>query len=425
MSSLSFEDLNLSARIFINHLMRRDYTDAVSQFDNKMKTVMGKNKLKKSWQGLVINAGSLLHLTLVRTADMESYKILVIKVEFQQVIIDIQFVFNDQGQISGLNIMPQQIIYNPPEYVNKSSFHEVDITVGEGEWILPGTLTIPNEGESFPGVVLVHGSGPNDRDETIGPNKIFKDLAWGLASHGVAVLRYDKRTLEYAKKLTPDLVVEMTVKEEVIDDALLAVKVMRQIDGIDSKRVFLLGHSLGATVAPRIALQDPDLAGLIIMAGITRSLEDTILDQFTYLYNLEGEMTKQQKADLESLKVKVDLVKELKISDNIPPEDLPLGIPLAYWVDLNNNKTSDIVKTLTIPVLVLQGERDYQVSSTKDFEGWKTALKLNENASFKLFPNLNHLFIASKNKSTPQEYAVEGHIFKDVINVITDWFEEE
>jgi pimeloyl-ACP methyl ester carboxylesterase len=271
---------------------------------------------------------------------------------------------------------------------------------------------------------LVHGSGPNDRDETIGPNKIFQDLAWGLASQGVAVLRYDKRTLEYAKKLTPDLVAEMTVKEEVIDDALLAIKVMHQTDGIDPKRVFLLGHSLGATVAPRIALQDPDLAGLIIMAGITRPFEDTILDQFTYLYNLEGETTKQQKTDLESLKVKVDRVKELKFSDNIPPEDLPLGIPLDYWVDLNNNKTSDAVKNLTIPILVLQGERDYQVSSTKDFEGWKTALKLNEKASFKLFPNLNHLFIASKSKSTPQEYAVEGHVDEDVINVIIQWIEE-
>ena len=424
MSSLSFEDLNLSARIFINQLMRGDYTGAVSQFDNKMKTVMGKNKLKKSWQDLVTDAGSLLHLTLVRTADMESFKIVVIKVEFQRVIIDIQFVFNDQGQISGLNVMPQVIVYNPPMYVNKSSFHEVDVTVGEGEWMLPGTLTIPNDGESFPGVVLVHGSGPNDRDETIGPNKIFQDLAWGLASQGIAVLRYDKRTLEYAKKLTPDMVAELTVKEEVIDDALLAIKVMRQTDGIDSKRVFLLGHSLGATVAPRIALQDPDLAGLIILAGITRPLEDTILDQFTYLYNLEGEMTDQQKADLESLKVKVDRVKELKISDNIPPEDLPLGIPLAYWVDLNNNRTSDAVKNLIIPVLVLQGERDYQVSSTKDFEGWKTALKMNEKASFKLFPYLNHLFIASKSKSTPQEYAVEGHVDGDVINVITEWIEE-
>ncbi len=423
MTSLSFEDLNLKARIFINRLLRADYKGAINQFDNQMKTVFGKKKLQESWEGIISEAGSLLHLTLIRTAVLESYKIVIIKIEFQRVVIDVQFVFNEEGQISGLNINPVQIAYNPPAYVKKSSFHEVDVTVGEGEWMLPGTLTLPNDSGVIPGVVLVHGSGPNDRDETIGPNKIFRDLAWGLASQGVAVLRYDKRTLVYAKKFTPNQVAEMTVKEEVIDDALVAIELMRQREGIDSKRVFLLGHSLGATVAPRIAGEDQDLAGLIIMAGITRPLEDTILDQFTYLYNLEGKITEQQKADLENLKVKVDRVKESEISDNISPQDLPLGIPLAYWQDLNKNKPADAVKTLTMPILVLQGERDYQVLSMEDFEGWKTALKMNEKASFKIFPNLNHLFITGEGKSTPQEYTIEGHIDEDVINCIIQWIE--
>jgi len=133
---------------------------------------------------------------------------------------------------------------------------------------------------------LVHGSGPNDKDESIGPNKIFRDLAWGLASQGICVLRYDKMTFKYGKQLTPEMVEKMTVKEEVIDDALIALKLISKTNDIDTKRIFLLGHSLGATVAPRIGLQDPDLAGLIIMAGLTRSLEDTLLDQYTYIYNL-------------------------------------------------------------------------------------------------------------------------------------------
>ena len=134
-------------------------------------------------------------------------------------------------------------------------------------------------------------------------------------------------------------------------------------------------------------------------------------------------MTEQQKADLENLKVKVDRVKESEISDNISPQDLPLGVPLAYWQDLNKNKSSDAVKTLNMPILVLQGERDYQVLSMKDFEGWKTALNKNENASFKIFPNLNHLFIAGEGKSTPKEYTIEGHVDEDVINFIIQWIE--
>jgi hypothetical protein len=421
MSTVSFEDLNVSARIFINRLLHADYTGAISQFDDQMKSVFSEAKLQESWKGLVTDAGTLLHLTLTRTAEMENYKILIIKVEFQRTIIDVQVVFNDQSEISGLNFMPVEIVYNPPDYVNESSFHEVDVVVGEGKWALPGTLTIPNVSGPFPGVVLVHGSGPNDRDESIGPNKTFRDLAWGLASQGVAVLRYDKRTFKYAKELTPDLVAEMTVKEEVIDDALLAVDLMRQSEGIDGERVFLLGHSLGATVAPRIALQDQDLAGLIIMAGITRSLEDTIVDQFTYLYSLGGSMTEQQEKDLEVLKVKVERLKDPDISDDISPQDLPLGVPLAYWKDLHDNSTLDALESLKMAILVLQGGRDYQVLASKDFEGWKTVLKDRDNASFKIFPKLNHLFISGEGKSTPQEYTIEGHVDGEVIEFIIQW----
>lgn len=421
MSSLSFEDLKLIAQMFVGQLLKADFTAATSRFDDQMKTVFSEDKLKESWQNMITETGTLLQLTSTHTAEVEDYKVVVIKCQFQRFDIDVKVVFNQQGQISGLNFMPVQTVYTPPEYVNESAFKEVDVTVGEGKWALPGTLTIPDGSGPFPGVVLVHGSGPNDRDETIGPNKTFRDIAWGLASQGVAVLRYDKRTFKHAKQFTPDLVEKMTVKEEVIDDALLAIQLMRQSEGIDPKRVFLLGHSLGATVAPRIAQQEQGPAGLIIMAGITRTLEDTILDQFTYLYGLKGTMTDGQKAEIEALKAKVARLKDPEISENISPQDLPLGIPVAYWMDLRDHNALDAVKTLNMPILILQGERDYQVLKTKDFEGWKTALNHKKNATFKIFPKLNHLFIAGESKSNLQEYLIEGHVDEDVINFIVQW----
>lgn len=424
MSSLSFENLKALAERFVSQLLQNNYDKAASQFDDQMKTFLSEVKLKESWEGLTAQAGDLIQIGVLQSAEMEGHRIVSVRCQFEGATIDVQVVFNSKGHISGLSFIPSQTEYHPPSYVDTSTFREVEVTIGEDKWAVPGTLTIPNDSsnnELFPGVVLVHGSGPNDRDETIGPNKIFRDMAWGLASKGIAVLRYDKRTLKHASEFTEDLVLKMTVKEEVIEDALLAVNLMREAPEIDSNRVFLLGHSLGASVAPRIGEQDPDLAGLIIMAGIIRPLEDTILEQFTYLYSLTGSMTDEQKATLESLKVKVARVKDLKPSEEVPSEELPLGISATYFLDLNSHPTEEILKKLSMPMLILQGGRDYQVSPTKDFEIWENELKNRKNAYLKLFPSLNHLFIEGEGKSTPQEYGVEGHVSGEVIEVISQW----
>jgi dienelactone hydrolase len=274
-------------------------------------------------------------------------------------------------------------------------------------------------------VVLVHGSGPQDRDETLGPNKPFRDLAWGLASQGVAVLRYDKRTFAHKALFTPELIARATVKEETVADALLAVQLLRQTPAIDPEQIFVLGHSLGATLAPRIGQQDPALAGLIIMAGMTRSLEDTILDQYTYLYSLSGSMTDAQKAELDELKVKVARVKDPNLSDLVPAKDLPLGVPPAYWLDLRNYQPAEVAKSLAMRILVLQGGRDYQVTRAGDFPAWQHALGEKSSAVLKVYPRLFHLFMAGEGPSTPQEYLIEGHVSEEVVQDIALWVREQ
>ena len=424
MKPVPMDDLNTLSQIFIGQLLKGEFSEAIIQFDDQMKKSLTETKLQQTWENVTYESGILLQLIPTHSSEKDNYKIIVTRCRFQRFDVDIQLVFNENGEISGLNFTPIKNVYNPPLYVNESSFNDVDVEVGEGKWALPGTLSIPIGLDQFPGVVLVHGSGPNDRDESIGPNKIFRDLAWGLASQGICVLRYDKRTFKHAKQLTPEMIENMTVKEEVIDDALLALKLIRETKDIDTKRIFLLGHSLGATVAPRIGLEEPDLAGLIIMAGLTRSLEDTILDQYTYIYNLNGKITTQQKAELKTLKEKVDRLKDPNYKDKITPQDLPLGVPIAYWRDLQNNKTLDVAKKINLPMLILQGERDYQVLKSIDFEGWKTALKGRKNVTFKLFPNLNHLFISGKGKSTPEEYSIEGHVDEEVIKTIIQFIND-
>jgi hypothetical protein len=425
MSSLNFENLKALAQRFVSQLLQNNYDRAVSQFDKEMKTVLSEVKLKESWEGLTDQAGDLIQMTVLQTVEMEGHRIVSVRCQFERVTIDVQVVFNNKGHISGLNFMPTEMEYHPPDYVHTSAFQEVEVTIGEGKWELPGILTIPhvasNDTGTLPGVVLVHGSGPNDHDETIGPNKIFRDLAWGLASKGIAVLRYDKRTFKHTAEFTTDSISKMTVKEEVIDDAILAVNLMRTRPEINLEHVFVLGHSLGASIAPRIGQQDPELAGLVIMAGSIRPLEDTILEQFTYLYSLSGTMTDEQKATLKSLKVKVARAKDPELSEDVPSKELPLGISASYLLDLRNHPTEEILKNLHMPMLILQGGRDYQVSPTKDYEVWKRELKSRKNVSFHIFPSLNHLFIQGEGISTPQEYGVEGHVSEEVIELISEW----
>ncbi|CRK84675.1 alpha/beta hydrolase family protein [Neobacillus massiliamazoniensis] len=153
------------------------------------------------------------------------------------------------------------------------------IVIGtETKYPLNGILTIPNETNGlFPAVVLVQGSGPSNMDEKIGNNYPFKDLAEGLSEKGIAVLRYDKRTLVYGKEMRNDT--GITVKEETIEDAILAADFLRKDSRIDSNKIFIVGHSLGGMLAPRIDAEGGNFAGVIIMGGSPRKLEEIMMDQ--------------------------------------------------------------------------------------------------------------------------------------------------
>jgi dienelactone hydrolase len=263
-------------------------------------------------------------------------------------------------------------------------------------------------------VVLLHGSGPHDRDETIGPNKPLRDLAWGLASQGVAVLRYEKRTREHGHRWKPT----MTFREETVDDALAAVALLRQRPEVDGRRVFVLGHSLGALAAPEVGRRDPALAGLIVMAGNTRPLEDLVLEQITYIRSLTP--SEDDKEELEKLRKQVARVKDRGLTAETPASELPLKAPAAYWLALRDYDPAATAARLKVPMLVLQGERDYQVTMA-DFDGWKKALAGRSNVRLKSYPKLNHLFMEGEGKAKPEEYQKAGHVSREVVDDVAAW----
>jgi hypothetical protein len=336
--------------------------------------------------------------------------------------VDLKVVLDELGRIAGFFVVPAAQSEapaaaadpGPPPYARPDAFREREVTVVSGEWAVPGTLAMPLGQGPFPAVVLVHGSGPNDRDETVGGAKPFRDLAWGLASRGVAILRYEKRTRQHGAKLAA--VEAFTVQQETIDDALAAVALLRTTEGIDSARVYVLGHSLGAMLVPRIGRQDTKIAGFIAMAAPARPIEDLILEQVTYIAAQDGINSDEEKRQIEGLRGQVARVKALAPGAT----ETVLGAPAAYWLDLRGYDPPAAAKSLEQPLLVLQGERDYQVTPA-NFAAWKKALSGRPEVTFKSYPGLNHLFIAGAGLSGPAEYQRPGHVAEAVVVDIAAW----
>jgi uncharacterized protein len=406
---------------FVELLGKAEYAKGVALFDSTMTAVMPEAKLKEAWEAVTAQTGPLKSIIGVKAGKYQVYDIVVATCQCERKTFDTRVVFDAKGKIAGLFFAEASAEYKAPLYVDRSSFKEEDAFVGTGEWALHATLSVPDGNGPFPALVLVHGSGPNDRDETIGPNKPFRDLAWGLASKGIVVLRYEKRTKEHASKLV-GLKNTLTVKEETVDDALAAVSLLRRTSKVDSKRIYVLGHSLGGMLLPRIGKLDAGIAGLVSLAGAARPLEDLILEQMTYIIGLKGTLSDADKKQLDDIAKQVEHIKSLKESDANSSESV-FSAPPMYWLDLRGYDPPAVASSLTQPMLVMQGERDYQVTM-KDFERWKAALGGRKNVEFKAYPKLNHLFIEGEGKSVPAEYNNAGHIPGYVIDEIAGWIKK-
>jgi dienelactone hydrolase len=414
-------DAAAKSRAVVAAFTSGDFASIEAQFTDQMKAALPPGRLAASWTTLVTQVGALKACgsqgTVRAIADTQ---MVITPCEFERAKIDLQVAFDTQGRISGLALRPAAAPpapYTPPSYVNANAFKEEDLTIGSSDWPLPATLTMPSGAGPFPVVILVHGSGPNDRDETIGPNRPFKDLALGLASRGIAVLRYEKRTKAHGAKIAA--LTSLTVKEEVVDDVAEAIKSVRTHERIDGKRIFVLGHSLGGMLIPRIAAANPSLAGVIVMAGAARPIEQAIVEQSKYIANLDGTVSPEEQAQIDAMAKNAEAIKALTAADG-PAGKMVMGIPASYWLDLRGYDPPTAAAAVKTRMLVLQGERDYQVTM-EEFARWKAALGSRADVTFHSYPALNHLFIAGSGKSAPAEYSVPGHVGEDVIRDIACW----
>ena len=417
--------LRAAATKYLDHTSKGEYVEASKLYDQTMTKVFPPEKLEATWKALIAQFGPLRSRGEMRLEKRGAYEIVIVPCTFDKTELNARIVFDSKLRISGLQFTPPKdpaADYKVPTYVKSDSYTEKEVKVGAGEWELPATLTVPKGAGPFPALVLVHGSGAHDRDETIAANKPFKDLALGLASRGIAVLRYVKRNKQHGEKMVK-IQDKVTVKEEVIDDAVLAVELLRHMDRIDPKKIFVLGHSLGGMMVPSIGKADPNIAGLISFAGTSRQLDDVLLDQVDYILSLSPAPPEDHKKTLTEMREKTLAMKARDLSKDVPASEMPLGVPIGYWRSIKAIDPPAIAKDLKMPMLILQGGSDYQVTK-KDFDRWKSALGDRKDVEFKWYPNLGHLFFAVEGKGRPSDYEKTGHVTQEVVEDIAGWIKK-
>lgn len=310
-----------------------------------------------------------------------------------------------------------------------------DLTI-ELPWSVNGTLFKPaRNSEPKALLILVHGSGPHGREERVGGVRVFSDLAAGLVERiNLAVFSFDKRTFTHQNRFAALPEEEITVFNETIDEVLTLVEHFQS----QYEQIALLGHSLGGSCIPYLLANSS--AGLGIMLAASYSpLEDLIIRQMRYLlkYAPESGLTE---TIVETTAQQVETLK-LLLAGSVDNEagaqaqseekqkrlssELPLGLPLPYFQSLHKLNTNALAKALDKPVLLVQGERDYQVNMD-EFEAWKELLSANPNFTFRSYEKLNHLFVEGDigALSVPSEYAQQANLPAYLLDDIADFLKK-
>lgn len=327
----------------------------------------------------------------------------------------------DQGQrIQRFNVdtLSQQWFYVPKELSNKN-FSRKEVMIEPNAFIkLPGSLYIPGGNKKSPLVIMVHGSGPHDRNVSVGRNKVFLDIALDLVQKGVSVLIYDKRTYVYQYH-DPFPMDSMDYYSETIDDAVAAFKLAKSFKDIDTGRIYIAGHSQGALCGPLIAKQCKGLKGLILLAAPGRGLLEIIPEQLDYVNSLQSERDKEKAIEVTNAikwQVKNALKPDLTLKSKVM---LPFGAKAKYWLMDRNYKVLEEAQKLTLPVYLLQGGRDYNVTK-KDYDLWLEAMKGKTNFKPYWFEDLDHLYFEGHGMAKPEDVIKPNHVSKKVTDKLLE-----
>lgn len=406
------EDYLAISHVLAQQMVEGNFDTVYETCSATMKMQISKDDLVTAWDTTVQGIGSYINTMDSSHNTSGDYEVVNIILEYENNGLAISFTYSKLGEIEGL-----WFSYSPLEIgleVN-DQFEETFITIGmEGDYPVDGILTLPKGIVEPPVAILVPGSGNHDQDESIGGNKPFRDIAHGLAMKGIASIRYKERILMYSNLAGEPY----TIQLDSLDDASSAIRFALSSEQVDSDRIVIIGHSLGGMMAPKLATDHKEVAGIISLAGSSRKLEDIAVSQQEWYLSISEDYDDAQVEALSAaLKEEAEKIKGL--SDE--KEELLLGYPSTYWRSLNQINIGELAINLTIPVMIAQGSMDWQVSSEEDYTQWMSILGGKENVTFHLYDNLNHLFMPVEDKAEDIMYSRKGSVDSKVIEDMADW----
>ncbi|MCI8564877.1 MAG: alpha/beta fold hydrolase [Lachnospiraceae bacterium] len=454
------------ARQLVASMRAGDFDTVAALFNEQMAAALTAETLKEGWDATIEPLGAYVGPISATAQALENGGSVAVLEKYEGNGILVQVSFDGDGRLQGLWITYQDVsgmevavpesdarpetaagteALTPSaasETVGDSAApalpahvtEEEILVCGHPDYPLAGTLTLPEGGEPPAVVIFVHGSGSSDRNESINGNAPFRDIAWGLAERGIASIRYDKRYYTYPQAAADQDA--LTIEAEVMQDVDAAIALAMNDPRLDSRRVYVLGHSLGGMLAPAIADAHPDLAGIVSMAGSLRPLWDIVYDQNQEAAqavrpSLSEEESRQLDKQLALVEADRDTLRQLSengqladlslLPQDISPDAVFFGIPLSYWSSLERFCGARLLEHISMPILILQGDADFQVYPDTDYTLWQSALAGRENVVFHLYAGLNHLMMPTQGRRDLSEYAVKNTVSEEVIADIADF----
>ena len=395
-----------------------DADELYAQFDETMRAAIPRDAFDALWPQLQEQCGPFEGFYgETQTGIVDGYTVLAQALDMTYTDLLCTMSLSEDGRIAGLYFT----VYEIPEPTTPppASVIEEKVSVGERPWKLPGTLLIPESDRPVPAVVLVQGSGATNRDEHVYNVRPFRDIAEALSAQGIAVLRYDKRTYVYRSELySGSRFRNMTVEEEVIQDAIYAGQLLAQDSRIDPDRIFILGHSLGAMLAPRIVSESGSLFhGMILACGTNRTFLDVLLRQ-------------AQDADYITESQREQLLKDGNAIYGMTEEETKTAkfdeiYDYYYWEMLQHPTAAEFLNELQRPTLIINGSEDIQVIEAEGRETWEQVLDMDEPWLTCYWTDINHMMmrpqVSESVKGTVGEYKVDCTVAEDITDLMAEF----